>query len=385
VNRPDLPPESIIECLQDLPDPRMERSRDHKLVDILVIGLCATLTVGDNFTDMEAFGKAKEAWLRTFLELPNGIPSHDTFNRVFSAIDPDAFLECFTRWTRGICTAMENEIVAIDGKALRHALNEGDRIPYIVSAWAARSGLTLGQVKVDEKSNEITAIPELLRVLELKGCIVTIDAMGTQKAIARQIVEAGGSYVLALKENHETAHAEFETFFNDAVPQGADGRGPRPEGMDFHETIDKGHGRVEIRRYWHTQEIDWFEDKKQWTGLRSAGMVESTRIQNGQRSTQRRIYLCTLERDAALLGEAVRGHWGVENPLHWVLDVIFREDESRARNGNAAQNLATTRRIALNLAKKETVKTSIRQKRIRAALDDGYRERMLGIKRKLDA
>lgn len=377
--KPAGPLPNIVECFEDVPDPRVNRTLDHKLVDILVIGLCATLTVGENFTDMEAFGKAKEEWLRTFLELPNGIPTHDTFNRVFSAIDPDAFLACFVRWTRGVCSALEGDVVAIDGKALRRALNDGDRLPYIVSAWAAENGLTLGQVKVDEKSNEITAIPELLRVLELKGCIVTIDAMGAQKAIAGEIAAAGADYALALKGNHETARDEFKAFFDDAVPQGADANADVPQGMDCHETMEKGHGRIEIRRYWHTAGIDWFEDKGEWPGLASAGMVESTRIQNGETTTERRMYLCSFAQDAKELARAVRGHWGVENPLHWTLDVIFGEDDSRARTKYAAQNLATLRRLALNLAKKEPTKLPIRQKRIRAALDDKFLSKLIGI------
>lgn len=373
------PAPSMLECFEAVPDPRVNRTLDHKLIDVLVIGICATLTVGENFTDMEAFGKAKEDWLRTFLELPNGIPSHDTFNRVFSAIDPDAFLACFVRWTRGVCTALEGEIVAIDGKSLRRAHNDGDRLPHIVSAWAAENGLTLGQVKVDDKSNEITAIPELLRALELKGCIVTIDAMGTQKAIAGQIVAAGADYALALKGNHETARDEFKAFFDDAVPEGANRNTPRPQGMDFHESTDKAHGRVEIRRYWHTEDIGWFEDKDNWPGFQSAGMVESTRIQKGKKTTERRMFMCSFPEDAKKLARAARDHWGVENQLHWTLDVIFREDDSRARTRHAAQNLATLRRLALNLAKQEPTKIPIRQKRIRAALDEKFLSKLIGI------
>lgn len=379
---PKQPPEprpGIVECFADVPDPRVNRTLEHKVVDILVIGLCATLTVGENFTDMEAFGKAKESWLKTFLELPGGIPSHDTFNRVFSAIDPDAFLACFVRWTRSVCTALKDEVVAIDGKSLRRAFNEGERLPHVVSAWAAENGLTLGQVKVDDKSNEITAIPELLRVLELKGCIVTIDAMGTQKDIAGEIVAAGADYTLALKGNHETARDEFQAYFDDAVPEGADANTPRPKGMDFHQSTDKGHGRVEVRRYWHTDDIHWFEDKANWAGLASVGMVESTRIQNGQKSTERRMFLCSYDTDAKKLAHTTRGHWGVENPLHWTLDVTFGEDQNRARTRNAAQNLAALRRLALNIAKNEKTKIPIRQKRIRAALDEKFLQKLLGI------
>ena len=210
-------PRTLIACFTGLPDPRIDRTRWHKLIDILVIGLCSQLTGGEGFTDMAVFGKAKRDWLKTFLELPRGIPSHDTFNRVFSALDPHCFLECFVQWVQAICPALAGGVVAIDGKALRRALNDGASIPYIVSAWASENGLVLGQVKVEDKSNEITAIPELLRVLELSGCIVTIDAMGCQKEIAARIADKNADYVLALKGNHATAHEEIQEFFSDAV------------------------------------------------------------------------------------------------------------------------------------------------------------------------
>jgi predicted transposase YbfD/YdcC len=207
-------PRNLMECFDEMPDPRVDRTRDHKLIDILVIGLCTMITVGENFTDMEDFGKAKLDWLKTFLELPNGIPSHDTFNRVFSAIDPDQFLNCFVKWVKGMCPTLDDDVVSIDGKALRHAFNKGDTIPHIVSAWASRNGLVLGQVKVNDKSNEITAIPELLCALELEGCVVTIDAMGCQKDIAAEIIQAKADYVLALKGNHATVHEEFREYFD---------------------------------------------------------------------------------------------------------------------------------------------------------------------------
>jgi predicted transposase YbfD/YdcC len=373
-------PQSLIDCLEEIEDPRMERTRDHKLIDILVIGLCTLITVGQNFTDMEAFGRAKYEWLKTFLELPEGIPSHDTFNRVFSAISPEHFLECFVRWVKGLCPSLENEVVAMDGKALRRALNAGENLPYIVNAWAAKQGLVLGQIKVEDKSNEITAIPELLHVLELEGCVVTIDAMGCQKKIAAQIKAAGADYVLALKGNHATVHQEIREYFDDAVPPGADKNTVHPEGMDFYETVEKGHGRIETRRYWHTEDIDWFEDKHLWRGLRSVGMVESIREVKGEKSVERRLYLASLETDAKRFGEAVRGHWGVENPLHWSLDVTFGEDQSRARTKYAAQNLATLRRIALNILKKDnSKKLPVRRKRMFAALDDNYLKNLLGI------
>ena len=382
-NKKHLPrPKALVECFEMLSDPRVERTREHKLVDILVIGLCSSLTGGESFTDMELFGKASYDWLKTFLELPKGIPSHDTFNRVFSAIDPEAFLECFIQWVKGICPTLQDEVVAIDGKALRHALNEGDSIPYIVSAWAINNGLALGQVKVDDKSNEITAIPELLRVLEIKGCIVTLDAMGCQKDIAAKITDKQADYVLALKGNHATVHTEVKEFFDDAVPFCATvcEDTVAPGTMDFFQTIEKNHGRTETRRYWHSTDIGWFEDKPLWKGLCSFGMVESIRCLKAKNTIERRYYLCSLPLGAKRLAKAVRGHWGIENNLHWSLDVTFGEDSSRARTKYAAQNMATLRRIALNLIKKTPAnKCSQRQRRILAALDRQYLMRLLGI------
>jgi predicted transposase YbfD/YdcC len=375
-------PKPIIECFEDLPDPRMDRSKKHKLVDILVIGLCSQLTGGNGFSDMETFGRIRKDWLMTFLELPEGIPSHDTFNRCFAAIDPYAFLDCFVEWVRGICPALEGETVAIDGKALRRALNDGESIPYIVSAWASGNGLALGQVKVKDKSNEITAIPELLEVLELKGCIVTIDAMGCQKKIAANIIDKNAGYVLSLKGNHATVHDEVKAFFDDAVaPCATQCADTVLEGsMDFHQTIEKGHGRIETRRYWQSTDLGWFDDKRQWKGLRSFGMVESIRHVKGATSIERRFFLSSLPLDAKKLARSIRGHWGVENALHWSLDLIFDEDHSRARTGNADQNLAALRRIAVNLIKKTPrKKTSQRQKLIVAALDPSFLEELLGI------
>jgi predicted transposase YbfD/YdcC len=375
-------PKPIAEYFGEVPDPRMDRTRIHKLTDILVIGLCSMLTGGEGFSDMEVFAKGAYDWLKTFLELPNGVPSHDTFNRVFSAIDSHAFLTCFMQWVQDICPSLQDEVVAIDGKALRHALNEGQRIPYIVSAWATNNGLALGQVKVKDKSNEITAIPELLQVLELKGCTVTMDAMGCQKDIAAKIVDKKADYVLALKGNHATVLEEVKVFFDDAVAPCAIEHSETVETgtMDFFQTVEKDHGRIETRRYWHSTDIQWFEDKWAWKGLRSFGMVESIRCIDNVSTIERRYYLCSTPLGAERFGKAVRGHWGVENPLHWSLDVTFGEDRSRARTKNAAQNLATLRRLALNLIKKTPVlKCSARQRRLFAALDRQYLLKLLGI------
>jgi predicted transposase YbfD/YdcC len=330
---------------------------------------------------MERFGRLREDWLKGFLELPEGIPSHDTFNRVFSALDPHAFMECFGQWVQGICPNLSDEVVAIDGKALRRAVNQGETIPCIVSAWACEHGLTLGQVKVNEKSIEITAVPQLLHALKLTGAIVTLDAMGCQKDIAAHIIDRHADYVLALKGNHATVHEEVKVFFDAAVPscatQCADTADAKQ--MDFHQSLDKGHGRIETRRYWQSTDIDWFQDKELWKGLKSFGMVESIRKQKGKSTIERRYYLSSLPLDIQRFARAVRGHWGIENNLHWSLDVTFREDDSRARTKNAAQNLATLRRIALNLVKKDRSKNdSLRGKLFAAALDPNYLRHLLG-------
>jgi predicted transposase YbfD/YdcC len=382
---PRLPrPRCVVECFEGLPDPRRDRTRRHKLTDILVIGLCSTLTVGEGFTDMECFGSAHEEWFRSFLELPNGIPSHDTFNRVFSAIDPRRFLECFVEWVQGVCSAVQGEVVAIDGKAIRRAVNSGAPLPHIVSAFASENGLALGQVKVDDKSNEITAIPELLRLLALKGCIVTMDAMGCQKEIAAQIVEKGADYVLSLKGNQNVALEEFKQYFGYALfddkGKSLPERRGKPGTMSFFESAEKGHGRLDVRRYWHTTDIHWFAGRKLWKGLTSVGMVQSERTVNGKRSVERRYYLSSLPLGAETFARAVRAHWSVENSLHWSLDVTFGEDQSRARTRHAAQNLATLRRLALNLVKKDkTRKLPLRQKRMLAAMNYGYLKHLLGI------
>lgn len=371
---------SLIACFSVLPDPRVDRTRRHRLIDVIVIGFCTILAGGEGFTDMEEFGKAKEAWFRTFLELPNGIPRHDTFNRVFQALDPQAFFACFMRWTETLRNAISREIVAVDGKALRRALDmgAGQAMPYMVSAWATDNGLALGQVKVDEKSNEIKAIPVLLRSLELAGCIVTIDAMGCQKKIAREIVDADADYALALKGNQETVHDEVKSYLDDAITRWAKAPAAVPE-LDYCETVEKDHGRIETRRFWQSDQVDWFADRDQWEKLGSFGVVESIRDIQGAVTTERRYYLLSLPRDVRLFAKAARRHWGVENSLHWILDVVFKEDQSRAREGYAAQNLATLRRLALNALRRETSKRSLRLKVKRAGWNNDYLLSVLGI------
>ncbi len=359
---------SLLDCFQDVPDPRVGRTKSHKLLDIPVIGICTLLCCGESFNDMEEFGYAKYDWLKTFLELPNGIPTHDTFNRVFAALDPQRFPDCFLRWTQSLRTA--GEIVAMDGKALRRALNQGESLPYVVSAWAVENGLALGQLKVAEKSNEITAVPKLLRALELRGCIVTTDAMGCQKKIAKQIIDSGADYVLALKGNHETVHEEVKTCISMTLSLsrrvGLNDKGPHPNWstsrrwrrtMDVWKRAATGSAKISGR----------FADLKKWEGLCSVGVVEAVREIKGNLSTERRYFLSSLSCDITRLAKAARGHWGVEN-------------QSRARTGHAAENLATLRRLALNLLKRETTKKrGIRGKQRCAGWDHRYLLRLLGV------
>lgn len=380
------PAGNLIEHFKDLSDPRLKRTQDHDLIDVLVIAVCCLLCGGESFNDMEDFGKAKQDWFKTFLGLRNGIPSHDTFNRVFAALDPKAFLDCFLAWTQSLRQAVAQEIVALDGKALRRALTKDQSPKYVVSAWADSNRLVLGQLKVDDKSNEITAVPQLLRVLELSGCIVTIDAMGCQKKIAREIKEADADYLLALKGNQERVHQEVKTFLDATLLEKKRARPPKAftpkaaAGLQEFQTVEKDHGRLETRTYYQSDQLDWFEDKAKWEGLCSVGMVESIREINGQTSVERRYYLCSLPLDVQTFARAVRAHWGVENQVHWVMDVCFREDQSRARAGYAAENLATLRRLALNLLKRETSKKrGIRGKQLNASWDHSYLLRLLGV------
>lgn len=355
-----------------LTDPRVDRTKEHQLLAILTIALCAIICGADEWVAMEEFGNAKREWFDTFLDLPNGIPSHDTFGRVFAALDPDQFASCFLAWVQASVALTDGAVIACDGKTARrsHDRGAGKAPVHMVSAWASAQHLVLGQRAVEEKSNEITAIPALLDLLLLTGCIVTIDAMGCQSAIAATIVEKGADYVLALKENQETLYHEVVHLFADAEATGfADYE------TDAATTVDSGHGRVEIRRYATISDpatMAYLDPDEQWVGLRGIGMVEAERREKGKISRERRYYLTSLVA-AATFGRAVRAHWGIENGLHWVLDIAFREDESRARAGASAANLVVLRHIALNLLKQErTAKVGIKNKRLKAGWDERY-------------
>lgn len=334
---PTQPPTpSLLEYFADLPDPRIDRCKDYALIDILTIAILATICGAEHFTEMETFGEAKHDWLRTFLELKNGIPSHDTFARVFASIKPAAFQERFARWVQALRTATADEVIGVDGKTARRSHNKAAGIGplHLVSAWASRNRLVLGQIKVAEKSNEITAVPELLRLLEIKGCIVTVDALNTQKETVHQICEQGAQYVCALKENHPTLYAEVEGIFQ-AVREDDNA----DDSISTTETIEKNHGRTETRCCWSLEAPHWLTGFTQWRDLQSLILIESTGESKEQSTPELRYYFSSLPPNAERAAKAVREHWGVENSLHWILDVAFQEDDSRVRVGNVPENL----------------------------------------------
>ena len=361
----------------DIDDPRVERTKFHLLHDILVIAICAVICGADGPSAIEQYALAKQNWLKTFLSLPNGIPSHDTIGRVMAQIDPQQFQTCFMRWIQDICHLLPGEVVPIDGKTLRRSFDtELDQGPiHIVSAWATNNRLVLGQIKADEKSNEITAIPELLDALDLTDCIVTIDAMGCQKQIATRIRTKGAQYILALKKNHSTLYAEVTALFHQLrADKALDGA------LDYYEIIGQGHGRHEIRRYWTTSMLDTVSNREQWSDLHAVGMVESERTLAGETTIESRYYILSLPSTAQIFGNAVRAHWGIENSVHWVLDVTFREDESRIRMGHGPENFAILRHIALNLLREETsFNGSIKTKRLKCGWNDEYLSKVLNI------
>lgn len=367
-----LPPKiTIADHFKDLEDKRVERTKKHKLIDIVTIAICAVICGADSWVLMEAYGKIKQEWLKKFLELPNGIPSHDTFARVFAIIEPQQFQNSFLNWIKSLNKITEGEVIAIDGKTLRHSYNKGKEkgAIHMVSAWATNNRLVLGQCKVEEKSNEITAIPELIKVLDLAGCLVTIDAMGCQKEIVKSIVEKSGEYIIALKKNQSKLHNQVEEIFKTAISKGFEGF----KHSEFHTNEDE-HGREEIRHYLMLSDIeDKIDPDKKWVNLQSVGMVEYIRKVNGKSKVETRYYISSLINDAKLLGESVRSHWGIENSLHWILDVAFREDDCRIRKDNAPQNFAVLRHIAVNaLGKEKSKKLGIKSKQFCAALDNDY-------------
>lgn len=354
-----------------LEDPRLNNHKKlHSLEDILILTLLAVICGAESWVDVEDFGKCNGDWLKRTLKLPNGVPSHDTIGKVFRQLNPEQFKSCFLSWVQSLVQVSGGDIIAIDGKTLRHSYDSASNRAaiHMISAWSCGNELVLGQFKTEEKSNEITAIPELLKVLSLAGCTVTIDAMGCQKKIAKEIIKGGGDYVLALKENHKTLHDDVALYM-DSLRDGD----LKNRCFDYFETLEKGHGRIETRRHWVTEDIDWLEGRASWSNIKSIGMVERERQVNNAISKERHFYISSRDADAKELARCVRSHWEVENKLHWVLDVCFNEDKCRVRKDFGAENFAVVRHLAINLLRQEnTFKGSLRRKRKKAGWDHHY-------------
>ena len=359
---------SIHKYFQDITDPRVRNRSSHLFIEILAVALLATLAGAESFNDIELFAKNKKDWLNTFLTLPNGIPSHDTFNRVFSSILPEEFSKCFVAWTKSLAQKIEG-VVAIDGKTLRSSFDSASQTSalHMVSAWSAENDLVLGQMRTAAKSNEITAIPKLIAMLDIEGAIVTIDAMGCQKGIAQSILNADADYVLTLKGNQATTLENVKSMFEEIEKNASQGA------CTQYETTEKDHGRIETRKTCSIN-VTGMEEFKEWPGLESVTKIISIREIIGQGKTEEtRYYLSSLAADAEKIGLAIRSHWGIENSVHWILDVNFREDYARNRKDYSAENMAILRHMALNLIKKErSSKTSFRGKRLKASWSDDY-------------
>ena len=370
---PSPPPDlSIVGHFRKLKDPRRAHRRLHLLQDVIVIALCATIAGAQDWQEIETFGRKRRDWLKRFLKLPHGIPSHDTFERVFDRLNPQAFQACFRGWVQALQQALGIEHVAIDGKTLRGSGSAQLGPLHLVSAWATAQRLSLGQVAVDAKSNEITAIPALLELLDLKGALVTIDAMGCQKAIARKVIDQGGDYILTVKENQEHLRADIQ----EALAQACEDDFAGLE-HDTYETHERGHGREEYRCYSVLHDTAGLRGRDEWAGLTTIGMCYSERTVQGVRSEELRYFIGSRRASAKVYGKALRDHWGIENGLHWHLDVTFDEDGNRVSKRNAAENLALLRRLTLSLVQAHPAKLSIAKKRFAAALDPDFLEEIL--------
>jgi Transposase len=356
-------------------DPRIERCKKHKLLDILFLTVSAVLSGAQGWEDIEEFGHSKQDWLKRFVELANGIPRHDTIARVMGRLDPNVLQQCFFQWMSDVLEAIEGDVIAIDGKSLRRSFDRASRknALHLVSAWSCTGGVALGQVKTEEKSNEIRAIPRLLELLEIKKCIITIDAMGCQKSIAAAIINKKADYVLGVKRNQPALHADCAQYFEKHLLQ----KSELPSTCGIFETVDKAHGRLEVRRCWQSTELKWLPSTKGWTGARSVLRVECERHTSTGVSSEVRYFISSLPLRPEKALSAVRQHWFVENQLHWVLDVTFGEDNNRIRRGDAAENMAVLRRLALNICKRYANGDSNPKKLKKAAWDDSFREKLI--------
>lgn len=364
----------FVEHFSKLPDPRIERNKLHALMDIIVLTICAVISGAEGWEDIADFGRNQLDWLRRYIPLKNGVPSHDCIAYVISRLSPKGFQDCFISWTRSVYTQTEGELISVDGKTARGSRDrKNNRNPlHMVSAWSSANRLVLGQEATDVKSNEIIAIPKLLALLELKGCIVTLDAMGCQREIAKQIINQGGDYVLGLKGNQGSLHEAVEDYFTTA--QAAKFKQIK---RDYIEEVDNSHGRLETRRYWITDDLQTLPKTECWAGLRSIGMIEREYEEAGKFFKEKRFFINSIPPSAKTFAYAARGHWVIENTLHWRMDVVLREDASRIRKGNAPSIMTSIRHLVLNLFQKEPSKLSLPKKRRMAAWDSDFRAKVL--------
>ena len=369
---------TILDEIKVIDDPRTKRKPDHLLVDIVAIGILATLAGANDMVAVATYGQEEYEWLATFLELPNGIPSHDTFSRVFALIDPKQFNDFFLCWIKHLLRQLDLKLIHLDGKTLRGSYDRNSKLKALqsVSAWSSEHHLVLAHQRVDSKSNEITAIPELLKLLDINGTIITLDAMGTQTAIAEQIIKEGGDYILALKGNQKTLFKDVKKFFKQAVES-------EWEGIEYsyYNNMGDGHHRIEYRQVWAVaiSQVPHLANRKKWKGLKTIVMVRRKRNLWNDDTDNVTYYISSLEADATVIAASIRSHWSVENSLHWVLDVTFKEDQSRIRMGHGSENMALLRRLCVSLIKRHPSKDSIKTKRFRAALNHDFLLDLLSI------
>jgi predicted transposase YbfD/YdcC len=369
-------PRDLLRCFGSMTDPRHHNIR-HRLDDMIIIAILAVICGAEGWTEVARFGRAKEGWLKTFLALPAGIPSHDTFGDLFARLDPDRFERCFMSWTASVAESAAGTLVAIDGKTIRRSFDRASSKSaiHMINAWCGANHLVLGQLATEAKDNEIVAIPKLLKLLDIDGATVTIDAIGCQKKIARQIDDQGADYVLQVKANQGRMHEQLKLTLDEAIALNFDGMA-----HDYVQTVDGDHGRIETRRLWCTDDIDWLPGLNEWRGIGSVAVLECVRLVGDERTCQRRYYLSSLPGDnAAALLKAVRSHWGVENQLHWSLDVSFAEDASRIRMGHAAENFSRLRRFALSLLAREPTKLGKKAKAKACGWDHDYLLKIISV------